>query len=125
MSEDNALCMYFVVRESLLMTNGKIAGQVAHACGYLFLRYSEIKSSPEGYLFKDWMKSAGHAKIVLGASDSEWAKVKEEFEINPNCFIVHDAGKTQVMAGTETCMGIWPMSKANAPKILKRLQLLK
>src|SRR5271157_657379 len=113
MSEDNSLCMYFVVRDSLHMSRGKIAGQVGHATGYLFLRYMEIKSSPEGYLFKEWMRDGNHAKVVLGASEGEWAKVKEEFGSNPNCFVVRDAGHTELASGTETVMGIWPMQKNN------------
>ena len=123
MNEDD-LVMYLIVRESLQLSIGKTAAQVGHAVGYLFTRYSEIKQSKEGYLFKEWMNT-GCRKIVLGASDAEWSKLKDEFGSNNNCFIVRDAGHTEVEAGTETVFGVFPLHKNDAPKILKRLQTLK
>lgn len=124
-NETNSLVMYIIVRKDLLMSTGKIAAQCCHSCGYLFLRYAEIKQSKEGYVFKEWMHKGNHRKVVLGASDSEWSKLKDEFGNNPNCAITTDAGYTEIPSGTETTMAIWPMLKNDAPKIIKRLQTLK
>lgn len=125
MSEDNPLVLYMVVRKDLGMSIGKVAAQTAHSIQYIMLRYQEIKQSKEGYLFKQWMNEGNSRKVVLGASDSEWAKLKEEYEDGNDCFIVRDAGHTEVIAGSETSMSIWPMYKDDAPKLIKRLQTLK
>lgn len=125
MSEDNPLVMYIVVRKDLPMSTGKIAAQCCHSTGYLFLRYAEIKSSKEGFVFKAWMNEGHHRKVVLGVSDGEWAKLKEEYCNDLNIAITTDAGFTEIPSGTETCMAIWPQHKQDAPKILKRLQTLK
>ena len=52
-NEENPLCMYIVVREKILeiANMGKVCAQVGHAVGYLFMRYQEVKTSKEGYLF--------------------------------------------------------------------------
>jgi len=125
MSEDNSLAMYIIINTALGMSVGKTVAQGCHAVEYLCSRYQEIKSSPEGYLFKKWMSEGNHRKIVLAADSKEWLKVKEEFRSNPNCAIVHDAGFTEIPSGSETAYAIWPMYKKDAPKILQRLQLLK
>lgn len=126
-NEDNPLCMYLVVREKILDTAnmGKVCAQVGHAVGYLFLRYAEIKQSKEGYLFKDWMNSGNHRKVVLKANESEWKKLKDEYQNDPNCAFVVDAGYTLLEPGTETVIGFFPMHKSDAPKSIKRLQTLK
>lgn len=117
--------MYIIIRTDLGMSSGKMVAQGAHAACYLFMRYQEIKSSPTGYLFKKWMVEGNHRKVVLAASDKEWAQLKEQYQSDPNCAIVHDAGYTEIPSGSETAYAIWPMYKKDAPKILKRLQLLK
>jgi|SRR5579885_642246 len=124
-NEENPLVLYIVVRTSLNMSTGKIGAQIGHSIQYIMLKYQEVKNSKSGYLFKDWMNEGNSRKVVLGASDSEWAKLKEEFEDGIDCFIVRDAGYTEIPSGSETCMSIWPMLKNDAPKIIKRLQTLK
>lgn len=60
-------------------------------------------------------------KIVLAASDAEFAKVKAE---ETDHFLVIDNGHTEVPANTETCLGLWPRRKSARSKTLKRLRLL-
>jgi peptidyl-tRNA hydrolase len=72
-------------------------------------------------MFK-WVKSS-FRKVVLRADDKEWEKVKACPDLT---FVtVRDAGLTEVAAGSETVLGIWPMLKSQAPKVLKKLQVLK
>ena len=125
MSEDNPLCMYIVINTSLGMSTGKMVAQGCHAVEYLCSRYQEIKSSPEGYLFKKWMGEGNHRKVVLQADNKEWQKLKEQYRDDPNVAIVHDAGFTEIPRGSETAFAIWPMHKDDAPKLIKRLQVLK
>jgi peptidyl-tRNA hydrolase len=60
-------------------------------------------------------------KIVLAATDAEFAKIKTE---EPDHFLVIDNGHTEVDPMTETCLGLWPRRKSARSKTLKRLRLL-
>ena len=71
-------------------------------------------------LFDNWIKSAVR-KVVLKADEKEWIKLKEL----PDSVLIIDAGFTELNPNTETVIGFWPMYKDQAPKIIKRLQLLK
>lgn len=69
--------------------------------------------------FIEW-SSNSFRKVALKADDKEFEKLKKEF----TCFVVVDAGYTQVAPGSETCMALWPMRKSQVTKTLKRLQVL-
>ncbi len=73
-------------------------------------------------IFGEWMNSS-FRKVVLRASDKEWAKLKEEFK--DSMVMVVDAGLTEIPSGSETVIGLWPMRKSQRPKLLQRLQVLK
>jgi peptidyl-tRNA hydrolase, PTH2 family len=132
---EDPIVMYLVVRESLNMSIGKTAAQCAHAAGLLQYQADVLRGvcgslgdyDLEGVrdtdLFIDWMDSS-YTKVVLGADEKEWAKLKEQ--INPaNSVIVVDCGKTELVPNTETVAGLWPCRKSQAPKIIKKLQVLK
>lgn len=148
--QTNPIVMYLVVRESLGMGMGKTAAQCAHASQMLTLDYFEMKEesrklqkkitevhagltssiieeyaklAPYLSIMGEWLKSS-FRKVVLSADDKEWAKIKEEFK-DENMVLVIDAGLTEVVAGSETCIGLWPMRKSQVPKLVKRLQTLK
>lgn len=70
--------------------------------------------------FREWRKTDG-TKIVLGASDEEFAKVQEE---NPVHFPVVDLGYTQVAPNTQTALGLWPMRKSWASPTVRSLRPL-
>ena len=139
---DSPLVMYLVVRESLNMSIGKIAAQTGHAVGMLYrkflldrdyvihiedmdsfcygpIRVDQNKMSNYN-LFDSWQKS-NHRKVVLKADEKEWIKLKEL----PDSVLIVDAGFTELEPNTETVIGFWPMYKDQAPKIIKRLQLLR
>jgi peptidyl-tRNA hydrolase len=73
-----------------------------------------------GTHFEEWRKTDG-TKIVLGASDEEFAKVQEE---NPVHFPVVDLGYTQVAPNTKTAIGLWPMRKSWASSTVRSLRPL-
>ena len=148
----DVLVMYVVVRKELGMSVGKTAAQCCHSVGYLFLRYSNalrilywvlvpllwlvicpffpkwfsrlVSNRDAQQLFHNWMREGDHRKVVLGANDNEWRKLKEEVVLHPYAITV-DRGFTEIPSGTETTMAVWPMWKSKAPRILKRLQTLK
>jgi len=68
-----------------------------------------------------WLQTS-FRKVVVKADDKEWEKVKACPDIQ--YVVVRDAGFTEVAAGSETVIGVWPMLKSQAPKAIKRLQAL-
>jgi peptidyl-tRNA hydrolase, PTH2 family len=149
-SQEDPIVMYLIVHESLGMSIGKTAAQCAHASSMLMIEYFEVKdasriqqkmlqqtlpepekatilaeyktSAPKLSIYGEWMKSS-FRKVVLRASDKEWEKLKEE--LKDSILIVRDAGLTEVAAGSETVIGVWPMRKSQRPKTITRLQVLK
>jgi PTH2 family peptidyl-tRNA hydrolase len=132
--EQDPITCYLIVREELNMSAGKAAAQVAHAMQYLLAQFyswhnssdDDCPMNPETLttlkLFDEWMKG-NHRKVVLKANEKEWAQLKE---LPKDSFVVvRDAGLTEVPSGSETCIGLVPMPKSQAPKLVKRLQVLK
>ena len=120
--------MYCVVRRSLNLSAGKVGGQCGHAVHYLMRAFAQLcDESLEGEeydrraLTREWDSSPSHGKIILGASDTEFERVKLE---NPHHFLVVDLGHTEVEPNTETTVGMWPMHKSQRTGLLKRLRLL-
>lgn len=148
--QEDPIVMYLVVHESLNMSIGKTAAQCAHASQMLTLDYFVLKDNskriqkmaglisdsvekeihldqykrlaPKISIFGEWMASS-FRKVVLRASDKEWTKLKEEFK--ESSVMVVDAGLTEIAAGSETVIGIWPMRKSQRSKTITRLQVLK
>lgn len=127
--------MYLIVRSSLNMGSGKLAAQVAHAVAMIYEKYIQInkiiESQPKEDLkdlesicyqsdnFLEW-SVCSFRKIVLKANENQWLKLKEL-----ECFVVKDAGLTEVAPETETVIGFWPMKKSQVLNIIKKLQCLK
>ena len=134
-NQEDPIVMYLIVRESLGMGVGKTAAQCAHAAQMLTLDYikrvtntsidiidgvNTVGLDPEIKTFKIWLDTS-FRKVVLRADDKEWAKLK----FVPNHVVVVDAGLTEIAAGSETVIGIWPMYKSLRPKLIHKLQVLK
>ena len=149
-SQEDPIVMYLIVRESLGMSTGKACAQTGHAAVMTTLDYFKFKDvsrlcqkslqqDPEGEdredllldleeitpllsIFDEWLSSS-YRKVVLTANDKEWAKIKADPGLLRS--IVIDAGLTEIPAGSETVIGLWPMRKSQRPKCIKRLQALK
>jgi PTH2 family peptidyl-tRNA hydrolase len=119
-SQEDPIIMYFVVRESLNMSVGKIAAQCAHAAQILLLKYFNNNCN-DPILFEKWLNSS-FRKVVLRADDKEFSKIKDQAT---NIALVVDNGLTEVSPGTETVIGLLPIYKSQSPKYIKRLQVLK
>lgn len=127
--QEDPWVMYLIVRESLNMSTGKTAAQVGHAVGMMCRIYYLIQGKLGTWNEKETIRVSNYMnwenesfrKIVLKADDKEWKKLKEQCE----CFVVRDAGLTEVAAGSETVIGLWPTLKSNAPKLVRKLQVLK
>jgi PTH2 family peptidyl-tRNA hydrolase len=123
------MVQYLIVKKSLKMSGPKLAAQCCHGVGIMLLRYFDLFKNQSSWTDKDkqkiqavefWIEQS-FRKIVLGADDKDWEKIKEATDV----FLVRDAGLTEIDPGSETVLATWPMLKSQVPKIIKRLQALK
>src|SRR3990167_10155123 len=122
LEQEDPWALYLVIRESLGMSPGKIAAQCGHAVGIVYeYAYTKFPHLGGGNLdnlisladaFQFW-KNELYRKVVLYADDKEWEKLKTEL----NCFVVKDAGLTEIKSGEETCLAFWPIKKSQRPKL--------
>lgn len=107
-----------VVRKDLDMGKGKLAAQVAHAS------LGSVKKCRQSVL--DGWESTGSKKVVLKVSDeSEILQVEKAAKRGRiPCFLVRDAGKTQLESGTVTALGIGPAEDSDIDGVVGKLKLL-
>ena len=107
-----------IVNEALKLPRGKLGAQVAHAS------VASLMSS-SGEQQKAWFE-VGMPKVVLaGNTEEEVVELYQKaVDANLPAYLIKDAGKTVVEAGTITCMGIGPESEDNINKITGHLKLL-
>lgn len=120
--------LYVVARKELNLPGAKLAVQVGHLTELIAVEFYSLLNELSN---DEWHKqeiqkyldytSTGTRKVVLGADDKEFEKIKTLHD----CYVVRDAGLTVVAPNTETVLGFWPNKKSQAPKLIQRLQLLK
>ncbi|CAH8559891.1 unnamed protein product [Heterobilharzia americana] len=113
--------LVLVVRSDLKMGCGKVAAQCSHAA---LACYQEIIDRDPGIL-KTW-EDQGQPKIVLRIDNyDDMLKLSDKAEelglVNS---IIHDAGHTQVAAGTATVLGIGPGLASDIDRVSGGLKLL-
>jgi len=107
-----------IVRRDLKMSKGKMISQCIHASLGAYKRADEE-------IIKKW-ESEGQKKVVLEV-DSEksildmYRRIKKE---KIPCFLVEDAGLTELTPGTVTALGIGPEREETLDKITGKLKLL-
>jgi len=108
-----------IINDSLNLPRGKLAAQVAHASMSSFL---EASSSQQ----KGWIE-IGMPKIVLSAtSENEVIEFhRKALDENLPTSLIKDAGRTVVVPGTITCVGIGPAPEADINKITGQLKRVK
>lgn len=107
-----------LVRKDLRWEKGKIAIHVAHAA------VGVLKLADKKFL-NMWEKE-GSKKVVLKVDNLRQLKEMEE-KIRKEkipCFLVRDAGLTQLKPGTVTALGIGPVEEEKIDKITGKLKLL-
>jgi PTH2 family peptidyl-tRNA hydrolase len=113
--------MVFVINSSLKMNVSKIAAQVAHAAIDLY----EESNSKQPALNVTWQQY-GQTKIVLKGTDEneliELGNQAKQRKILTT--LIHDAGRTQVKAGSLACLSLFGRVN-NIDKITGKLGLLK
>lgn len=110
-----------LIRTDLGMSTGKKCAQACHAS----LSASDLVRVKDKKVWKMW-KNSGQKKIVLKVNSKEqiqaiYALVQKH---KLNCFLVKDAGLTQLAPGTTTALGIGPASSTEIDKLTGDLKLL-
>ncbi|KAL5229414.1 hypothetical protein ABZP36_028190 [Zizania latifolia] len=120
------LKMVLVVRQDLKMGAGKIASQCALVSNNQNLTRSapDLQFSNRG-LLRQW-EQFGQAKIVLTCKNQlEMNRLKESAEHRGiPTFVVADAGRTQILAGSKTVLAVGPGRKADIDSVTGKLRLL-
>lgn len=120
--EEELYKMVFVVNTELKMGVGKVAAQVGHATLGL---YSYLQAQQECQAGVKAWQDAGSKKIVLrGNSAQELLDLKRRaYELHIPNIIVHDAGRTQVQAGSLTVFALFGQS-LKVDQVTGKLKLL-
>ncbi|KAL3316586.1 hypothetical protein Ciccas_004760 [Cichlidogyrus casuarinus] len=113
--------LVIVARTDLGMTKGKIAAQCSHATLACYKKALKIDSE----LLRTW-ENQGQPKVVLKTESEESLyklsdSAKDLGVIN---YIIHDAGRTQIAAGSATCIGIGPADVKLVDQVTGHLKLL-
>ena len=118
--EDMEYKMVIIVRADLKLSKGKAAAQASHAA--VNCAFASKKKDPK--TFDRWY-SEGQRKVVLKVPD-----LKTLFEIkvmadaqNLVNSLITDAGRTEIPAGTVTCIGIGPGKGSDIDKVTGELQM--
>ena len=116
------LKMVLVVNQSLKMGKGKIAAQCAHAaCGAV---ESAERTEAGRRKLRSW-RSQGQKKIALSATQDDILRLERSLrKAGVNCYLIQDAGHTQVAAGSRTVLGVGPDAERTIDSFTASLRLL-
>jgi len=110
-----------IIRTDLKMGAGKKCAQACHAS----VSTSDLSRVKDKLIWKNW-KNSGQKKVVLKiTSMEEMGHIYSQLQKQKiTCFLVKDAGLTQLTPGTTTALGIGPALSTEIDKITGDLKLL-
>jgi PTH2 family peptidyl-tRNA hydrolase len=110
-----------VVRTDLKMSPGKMAAQVAHASHSA----AEAAKKTEKKWYDAWW-AEGQKKVVVKAEDEEeiLGLFREARGSSLPCYIINDAGLTELSPGTTTALGVGPGPNEIIDMVTGHLKLL-
>ncbi|SCV99757.1 LAFE_0B01838g1_1 [Lachancea fermentati] len=118
--------MALVIRQDLGMQKGKVAAQCCHAAlaCYRLIASDPTRDSYNPEMTERWLR-CGQAKITLKCPDKETMDelFAKAISLGVNSYVVHDAGRTQIAAGSATVLGLGPAPKAVMDQITGDLKL--
>jgi peptidyl-tRNA hydrolase, PTH2 family len=119
--QDAPYKMLLVVNTSLNMGKGKIAAQCGHAAVGAYKRAS--KQCPNAVR---WWERTGCAKIAVKCpSEEELASIYQAARAKDiPLYLVEDAGRTQIAAGSRTVLGLGPAPKQVFEGVTSHLKLM-
>ena len=110
-----------IIRTDLKMSTGKKCAQSCHAS----VEASDLVRTQQKNVWKSW-KQSGQKKVIVKVSSMD--EMKDVYiKLNKNkiiCYLVKDAGLTQLDPGTITALGIGPASSTEIDKVTGELKLL-
>jgi PTH2 family peptidyl-tRNA hydrolase len=110
-----------VVRTDLDMSRGKIAAQVAHAS----LGSAEKARQYWREWYDAWWREGQKKVVVKVEGERELYELYElAKEVGLPCYIVNDAGLTELPPGTTTTLGIGPAPNEKMDGVTGHLKLL-
>lgn len=114
--------MVLVTRNDLNLSSGKLAAQCSHATAECILKAK--RQSPQ--ILDKYLKT-GARKIVCTTTNVDALKriYGEAKDAGLICYMVRDAGHTEIPAGTVTVVGIGPGMRNSIDKITSSLPLVK
>lgn len=120
MGESGEYKMVMVVRSDLKMGKGKVAAQCSHAAVSAYKQLQ--RRSPE--LLKQW-EYCGQPKVVLRAPDEDSLHelAAHARELGLSVSMIQDAGRTQIVPGSRTVLGIGPGPVNLVDKVSGHLKL--
>ncbi|KAK7518741.1 One of two mitochondrially-localized peptidyl-tRNA hydrolase [Phyllosticta citriasiana] len=115
--------LILVVRTDLKMGQGKVAAQCGHAtlaCYKAFLR-----TAPNSPVLKRW-EHYGQMKVALKCTSEDEMQMlqAQALSLGLCAQIIHDAGRTQIAAGSATVLGIGPGPVSVINQVTGGLKLL-
>jgi PTH2 family peptidyl-tRNA hydrolase len=109
-----------VVRADLKMSRGKACAQVAHAC----LGAAEVAMREHAEWYEAWKRSGEKKVVVRGENQEHLGRLFQEAKrLRLPCFLVKDAGLTQLPPGTTTALAIGPAPSQQVDLITGELKL--
>ena len=113
-----------LLRSDLGMSKGKLCAQAAHAAVSAY-RAASTGSVMQRASLRAWLRS-GQAKVVLRVEGEEALAALHAAAVARGVAAasVRDAGRTQVEAGTLTCVALGPGSGEDVAELTGHLKLL-
>ncbi len=116
---------YIIVNESLGMSPGKIAAQVAHATMGYALNVARGGSQEAGENLLIWFSRHKQRKIVTKSRGLEMGLLPDILiDLGIPFYAVYDTGANEVTPGSLTAIAIGPQHKELLPKWFAKLRLL-
>ena len=122
MPQTNELTMVLVTRSDLALSKGKLAAQCSHATAECILKAK--RTAPK---ILEKYRTDGARKIVCSTGNLDSLKriFGEANEAGLICYMVKDAGHTEIPSGTVTVVGIGPGPRSSIDQITSSLPLVK
>ena len=119
--DDMEYKMVIAVRMDLKLSKGKTAAQVAHAA----VNCAFASKKKDTKTFDRWYDE-GQRKVVVKVADlPSLFEVKMTADaLNITNSIIADAGRTEIPAGTITCIGIGPGKASDIDRVTGELTML-
>ena len=114
--------MYFIINSDLKMKAGKMSAQCAHAAVTWAIKIHADGQTDS--VFTEWY-NFGQPKVVLKATQTVLELLLQKYSASASAIAiaVHDAGRTQVAAGSLTVVCFRPMAVSDCPPDLIKLSL--